>query len=194
MSPNFTIVNPCPKKWADLRDDGGTRYCDDGKTSVHRIEQYTQEEMVRIWDESGGHMCGCLRESAPEPRSRRAILVGALLTAISPLMAQTGRVRIRVMDATKAVIPAAEISVLGPDGKPSQTVTANEVGEAVLLDLPIGDNRFVAVAPGFVQRRFTVVIQNSDEVRVDTILEVGATTMGGLIVIASKRRRWLIFG
>jgi len=139
--------------------------------------------------------------------------VGALLTAISPLMAQTGRVRIRVTDRTGSVITTAEASLLGSDGKPVRTVNANNAGEIAFMALPLGDSRLAVIAPGFSMRPVTVTVRNGDELKIEAMLEVG--TVGGAVTIEpvsaeldapapalstpvpaakrAKRRRWLIF-
>ena len=83
-----------------------------------------------------------------ERRSRRAILVGALLTVITPLWAQTGLVRIRVTDSLGSVIPAATVALLGTDDQPIRTEVANDAGESVWTDLPLGFYRLRATAPG----------------------------------------------
>lgn len=139
MSSRFVIASPCPKTWAELQGDGRERFCDVCRKSVRALDQYSQAELDQVWRESDEHVCGLLSEdSPPEHRTRRAVLVGALLTAISPLMAQTGRVRIRVTDATGASIPGAVASLLGPDNKPMRTARADAMGQIVLTDLPFG--------------------------------------------------------
>lgn len=190
MSPRFAIVSPCPKKWADLGDEGRTRYCDDCKKSVHPIGGYTPEEVDGLWRETGGHLCACLPvQSTSEHRSRRAVLVGALLTAISPLMAQSGRVRIRVTDPSGAIVPGAKVSQVGSDRIPIQTATSDSSGEAVFANLPTGDCRFVVLSPGFAQRNLTVLISDTNEVKVETTLEI--STIGEVVQIVPKRRWWL---
>src|SRR5579862_122296 len=174
VSSQFAIVNPCRKTWADLRGEGRQRYCDACGTSVHAIGQYSEEEWAQVWQAAEGRVCGLLcKESPPVPRSRRGVLLGALLTAISPLMAQAGRVRIRVTDPMDAVIPTAEASLLGPDNKPTRTEKANEAGEIVIADLPLGDCRLAVFAPGFSARRLTVTVRGGDELKVEARLEVG---------------------
>jgi len=96
-------------------------------------------------------------------------------------MAQSGRVRIRVTDASGTVIPQAQASLIGGDGKPTLTVSANEVGEIVLTDLPIGESRLRVSRPGFKSLALTLTVQNSDELKVDAKLEVGA--MGGAVQV-----------
>jgi hypothetical protein len=125
------------------------------------------------------------------------VLVGALLTAISPLMAQSGRVRIRVTDATGSVVPNAEVSLLGADEKATRTARTDAVGEAVFMDLPLGDCRFTVAVPGFQTRRLTANIRNGDEVQLAAILELGL--LGEVVVVEAvvvpkpaKRRSWLI--
>jgi len=189
VSSQFSIPNPCPRKWTDLHGDGRRRRCDVCRTSVHAIDQYSPDEWNQIWRELDGHVCGVLcEESLSGPRSRRAVLVGALLTAISPLMAQAGRVRIRVTDPTGAVIPKAEVSLVGPDDKPTQTAVANDAGEIVFVGLPFGDCRFAVVAQGFNKRPLTVTLRNGDEVKIETFLE--ASIVGEFVVVKTHKRWW----
>ena len=89
-----------------------------------------------------------------------------LLTAISPLMAQAGRLRIRVTDSSGAVIPEAHAALLGPDDEPLQTALANDSGEILLTGLPFGDCRFLITAQGFDRRPLTVTLRNVDEVKI----------------------------
>lgn len=106
-------------------------------------------------------------------------------------MAQSGRVRIRVIDATGAVIPGAEASRLGSDEKPILSGRANEYGEIMLSDLPIGDLRFIVASPGFKNLPLVISIRNAEEVNLDARLEVGAVVMG--IFLRKTRKRWWIF-
>jgi hypothetical protein len=148
---------------------------------VRALDQYSQAELDQVWRESDGHVCGLLsEESPPEHRTRRAVLVGALLTAISPLMAQTGRVRIRVTAASGAVVPGAVGSLLGADDKSKKT--ANGMGEIVFTDLPFGDCRFTVAMPGFKNRSLTVTIRNGDEVKIEAVLDIGST-MGDVVTV-----------
>jgi len=119
--------------------------------------------------------------SVPVPRSRRAVPAGALLTAMSPLMAQAGRIRVRVTDPTDGVVPGAEISLVGADYKPVQTQRADRVGEAAFTGLPMGNCRIVVSSPGFKTKSVSVVIQNGEELRVEARLEIGAITMGTIV-------------
>ncbi|HSR09521.1 MAG TPA: carboxypeptidase-like regulatory domain-containing protein [Bryobacteraceae bacterium] len=192
MNPRFAILNPCHKRWTDLSGDGRKRFCDECQTNVHALDQYSLEEFAELKRKSG-RVCGFLAgESLPEPRSRRAILIGAFLTAISPLMAQPGRVRIRVTDASGAVIPGAVASLLGEDGKPTRTAYANEAGEIEFSDLPMGNSRFVVQRPGFKNLPLTVTLRNTDEVKVQAQLE-GAFFVGEIVTRRPKRHWWQIF-
>lgn len=181
MSERFAILNPCAKRWTDLSGDGRKRFCDECQTYVHALDQYSVEEFVELKRKSG-RVCGFLAgESLPEPRSRRAILIGAFLTAISPLMAQSGRVRIRVTDVTGGVIPRAQIALLGPDDKPLRTEQADEMGELVWTDLPFGESSISVTSVGFATRRLIVTVRNAEEMKVDAKLNVG--TMGGAVSV-----------
>jgi hypothetical protein len=138
------------------------------------LAEYDLQEIEDL-KKAQGHFCGYLQgESSPHPRSRRAILFGALLTAASPLFAQSGRVRLRVTDASGAVIPDAEASLIGKDEKPVRTIKANQDGEILLTDLAIGDARVRVRCTGFDSRVVTVVARNGDEAKIEVSLQVGS--------------------
>ena len=185
MGGNFAILNPCPKKWTDLDGEGRARFCGTCKTLVHSIADYSPAEWNRLRRESNGRVCGFLcGESTSPPRSRRALLVGALFTAIAPLWAQTGRIRIRVTDITGAAIPTATASLLGPDNKTLRTESADIAGEILWTDLPVGDSVIVVKATGFDSRRLTVTSRNNKELLVEARLEVGS--MGTVVTLAPE--------
>ncbi len=206
MSARFTILNPCAKRWTDLNGEGRKRFCDECQTDVHDLDRYSLEEFAELKRKSG-RVCGFLAgESLPEPRSRRAVLIGAFFTVISPLMAQSGSVRIRVTDLTGVAVPGAEVALLGMDDKPIRTASANEAGEIEFGDLPMGDSRLSVKHAGFKNFPLTVTVQNGDEVLVNAKLQVADSRMGGAVEgraaappaeVASpprpKRRWWQIF-
>jgi hypothetical protein len=107
-------------------------------------------------------------------------------------MAQTGRARIRVTDATGAVVPGAVASLLGPDDKPIRTARADAIGEIVFGDLPFGDCGFTVATPVFQTQRLTATIRNGDEVKIEAVLEIG-TLMGQVVMVVKRRRHWLFF-
>jgi len=196
MGGKFAILNPCPKKWADLEGDGRARFCGTCKTHVHSIAAYSLEEWNRLWRESNGHVCGFLGESPAPPRSRRAILVGALLTAVSPLFAATGRVRFRVLDVTDDPLPKTSISLLDRDNKTVQSAETNESGEAVLTGLPMGDLRFSLTNPGFQTCQLTLTLRNGKEMKVQVLLwipVVGTTIEVQAKPKPRKHHGWLIY-
>jgi hypothetical protein len=174
MGGNFAVLNPCAKKWADLEGKGRVRFCDCCQTYVHAVEQYSPIEWKQVEQEATGRVCILLcGETLAAPRSRRAVLIGALLTAVAPLWGQTGRVRIRVTDPSEAAVPMAQVSLLHADDKPTRTVAANDSGEVLWTDLPSGDAHFLVIVPGFNSRKLTVTIRNGDEQTVEARLELG---------------------
>ncbi len=186
MSENFAILNPCEKKWTDLEGAGRARFCTDCKTLVHDLGAYSPDEWHDLWTSNDGLVCGLLCSESPAPqRSRRAILVGALLTAVAPLWGQEGGVRIRVIDRAGAVVPAAEVSLLGANDQPIRTSSADASGEVLWTGLSLGDARVLVTASGFSRRTVTVTIHSGDEQRVgaplDIALDVGY--MGGVVTV-----------
>jgi hypothetical protein len=183
MARGFAILNPCPKKWSDLSGEGRVRFCDICHKNVHALDEYSSSEQEALLRESGGHLCGLIAGATPEPvRSRRAVLLGALLSAAAPLFAQSGRVRSRVTDATGAVVPGAEVSQLGKDGKTLRSQTADSVGEVVWTDLALGDTQFQVHCPGFKNLELAVTVLGSSEKSVEAQLEIGST-LGEVITV-----------
>ena len=183
VAPRFAILNPCPKRWSELSGGGRARFCPDCQTHVHALDQYSDQEFVALRAASSGRVCGYLSgEPTVQPRTRRAIIVGAMLTAISPLMAQTGRLRIRVTDATGAALAGmAEVSLLSNDGTATSRARTNEIGEVRFEDLPIGDIRILVTCEGFISLSLTRTLLNTDESTLVVPLKVGAAIMGGAV-------------
>jgi hypothetical protein len=109
-----------------------------------------------------------------------------MLTVISPLMAQTGRVRIVVLDPSRALIPKASVELLDKDSNPVRTQLADESGVSRWSELPMGDSKFRVVVPGFKMKPLVVTIKNGDEVVVEAMLEPGA--QGGVIRVEIPQR------
>jgi len=175
MDGDFAILNPCPKKWSDLSGNGRARYCDVCKKHVHVLDEYSPEERGALWRESSGHVCGMLAAASPQPvRSRRVILLGALLTAVSPLFAQSGRVRIRVVDPTGMPVKHALVSLWGRNENIIRQEEVDENGEVVLRDLPLGDSTFSVVAGGFDRAQITITVRDAEEQTVTVTLQIGA--------------------
>jgi Carboxypeptidase regulatory-like domain len=172
MGGNFAIPNPCAKKWSDLQGEGRARFCATCKTHVHFITDYSPNEWKKLWGDSNGHVCGFLGDTLAPPRSRRVILVGALLTAVSPLFAASGRVRFRVIDPTGGPILKASVAVLNSEDKAVQCIETDQFGEAALTGLPLGDSRFAVASPGLIERRLTLTFHNGKEVKVEVYLRL----------------------
>ena len=176
VESRFAITKPCARRWVDLPGDEQKRFCPDCQTHVYALEQLSPEQVETLKQESAGHLCGYLvGEPLIQPRSRRAVLIGAMLTAISPLMAQSGRLRIRVMDERGGLIPNAEVSLLGKDQMPVLTKRANDGGEVVFTELPIGDSRVSVNVSGFNTLLLTVTVRGVEQATVDARLRVGTT-------------------
>lgn len=109
------------------------------------------------------------------------MLMGAFLTAISPLMAQSGRVRIRVMDYAGAVIPGAEVLLFGV-----LVGVADETGQIALTSPPIGESQLTVTRPGFKNLPLIVTVRNGDELNIDAKMQVGPFVMG---VFVEARRQ-----
>jgi hypothetical protein len=192
VAARFAILNPCPKRWSDLTGEGRKRFCSDCQTDIHALDQYSAKEIETLKRESG-RLCGYLvGESQPPPRNRRAVLVGALLTVVSPLLAQSGRVRFRVTDQSGTLFPNAEISLLNKASEASLTLRSDNAGTAVFTGLPMGVARFTVASPGFLTIPVTVTISGGKEVKVWANLRL--PFVGEVIEVPPRKRKgWWIF-
>ena len=95
-----------------------------------------------------------------------------VFAALCPLLAQDGRVRISVRDATKAALVTAEVSVKCSDGS-SRTARTDGEGVVALASLPPGNVEVEVRAPGFkVWQGSAMVAPGADE-HLEARLEVG---------------------
>jgi hypothetical protein len=172
----WTIPNPCSKRFADMAGDERRRYCGECGTFVHALELYSEAELAAL-----GPICGYIGgETAGPKQGRRAMLAGALLTTIAPLLAQEGQFVIAVKDATGAGRPYAEVTV------GERKVKADEAGVANISGLPVGRQEVQVRVAGFQPWRGWYTISNGAAVKVEAVLQVG--TVGEFIYVGPKQR------
>lgn len=173
----WTIPNPCSKRFADMAGDERRRYCETCGKFVHAVERYSDAELAALRP-----FCGYIGGTTEGPKQgRRAMLAGALLTTIAPLLAQDGQFVIAVKDATGAGVPYAEVTV------GERKVKADEAGVASLSGLPVGRQEVRVIVPGFRTWRGVYTIANGAPARVEAVLEVGML-VGDTVYVGPKKR------
>src|SRR5437762_436040 len=95
-----------------------------------------------------------------------------VLAMVSPLLAQDGRVRVSVRDATKAALITAEVSVKCSDGS-SRTARVDGEGVVALASLPPGKLEVEVRAPGFKVWQGSAMMAPGGDEHVEARLEVG---------------------
>ncbi len=179
------IPNPCPRGWEEMDGDTKRRFCDGCGRYVHAVAAYSDREWAAMLAE--GRVCAYSEgEGAEAPRSRRALVAGALLTTISPLLAQTGRLRVAAVDPTGATVGQAEVALVCANGT-ERMAKADEAGVVVFADLPLGDCQVRVSRPGFVLWRGKATV-GAAEARVDVKLTIGKIDTG--IWVTQPRRKW----
>ncbi len=182
-----SIPNPCPKRWKDLAGDDRRRFCETCGTHVHAVGGYSVEQWQALV--ASGPVCAYSEgETTAAPRSRRAVVAGALLTTIAPLLAQSGSLRVRVVDASGAVIPGSTVTLAGA-GSEERTATTNSEGVAVLSELPAGTAQIRISQNGFKLWRGEVTLLPGQTQESSVTLQVGAIEMG--VFVGVPRRKWL---
>lgn len=159
-----------------MAGDERRRFCGDCGKFVHAVELYSETELAQL-----GPICGYIGGTTEGPRQgRRAMLAGALLTTIAPLLAQEGQFVIAVKDATGAGLPYAEVTV------GERKVKADEAGVASISGLPVGRQEVRVVMAGFQTWRGAYTISNGAAVKVEAVLQVGS--VGGVVYVGPKQR------
>lgn len=171
-----TIPNPCSKRFADMAGDERRRYCETCGTHVHAVELYSEAELSEL-----GPICGYIGGTTEGPRQgRRAMLAGALLTTIAPLLAQEGRLRVVVKDESEAVVKGAEVSVGERKG------VTDAAGEASFTGLAVGSVEVRAHSRGVGGWRGTYTVTNGAELRVEARLEQVTVGLFVPMVVATR--------
>lgn len=164
MGMSWTIPNPCPKRFSEMAGDARRRYCGDCGKFVHAVELYSEAELAAM-----GPICGYIGGTTEGPRQgRRAMLAGALLTTIAPLLAQEGQFVILVKDASGAGVADALVAVGERKGK------TDKAGIASFIGLPVGRQEVRVEMAGFQTWRGAYTITNGAPARVEAVLEVGS--------------------
>lgn len=89
-------------------------------------------------------------------------VVALLLIATSPLIAQTGQVRVRITDPLGAKIFDAPGSFRDKGGNVIREARSDRTGEVLLANLPVGEGRVELAVPGFRPVTYTDVKVGSD--------------------------------
>ena len=109
------------------------------------------------------------------------MLAGALLTAVSPLMAQNGRIRVRITDASGAAVAGANGRLLDSDGTTVQTALSGKSGELSFAGLSSAQWRINVISVGFKTFKVLTNLWYSKEIIIDARLEVG--TIGTIVYV-----------
>jgi hypothetical protein len=107
---------------------------------------------------------------------RQSILFLMLLLVVRPVAAQSVMATLRgtVHDPSGAAVPLAVITATNQDKGIDRTVSTNESGDYVIVQLPAQSYTISIAAPGFQTRRYdNFVLQVSQEARLDVTLAVG---------------------
>jgi hypothetical protein len=125
----------------------------------------------------------------------RAVLIGGLLSVVSPVWGQSVPVRIQVSDPSGWMLPGAQVTLLGAKDRPVRTQTADKAGLLVWEDLPSGTSRFSVGMPGFITQMLEVTVHSDDyEEKVDVTLQIPACNyLSDLLPQPAKRHWWKIF-
>lgn len=101
---------------------------------------------------------------------RGVILVGTLFLSLSMGWAQTGAVRIHVMDGNGSPIRGATVMLFDPWNRTVGNSPTNKAGDVLWRHLSFGEWRFLVIARGFAADVFAVNVCESPEQTIRTKL------------------------
>jgi len=101
----------------------------------------------------------------------------AIFQGIAIAQTAAGRVVGTISDPSGSVVPGVRVAVVNTDTKTIRDTQTNQDGYFQVIDLPIGNYRVEAEAPGFRKLQTeTKTLQINQALRFDMTLEVGQTT------------------
>ncbi len=171
----ISIPEPCGRSWAAMEGDERRRFCGTCGKFVYAAKAYPEAELAGRCVYLGG-------ETQAAASSRRMVVAGAVLTAISPLLAQDGRIRVEVTDASGAAVGAAEVA------SGEWRAKADKEGVAMITGLRVGRHTVTVSSPGFKRWTGALNVTNGGEQRLEARLEVGSVGGGMVISLASGIR------
>src|SRR5260370_494289 len=127
-----------------------------------------------------GDLAGAVGEQSRMRSSRhKPWLFILLLNLIVPVFGQetTGSVAGLVSDATGAVVPGAQVTVVNVGTNATYKTATNQAGNFTLRTIPVGNYKLMVEASGFKRYEVTNVVTQVNEVsRVDVTMAVGAVS------------------
>jgi hypothetical protein len=161
--------------------DDRRRFCAECGHDVHAVAEYSEAEWAALL--AKGRVCAySLGETAGPAQSRRTVIAGALLTTISPLLAQSGVLRVIVTDSSGAPVGRSEVTLACND-RTARKMQADANGVAEFTALPFGNCEMTVRMAGFrVWRGRQTVTRTSGAVTAQ--LEIGEVTMGIIVEAA----------
>ncbi|CAN5513641.1 hypothetical protein BH10ACI4_BH10ACI4_38370 [soil metagenome] len=122
-------------------------------------------------------MLSILRKSTLSFALGATLVASGNIAAFAQSQSINGTIRGRAADATGASLPGASISVTNTDVGYAKTVTTDDDGLFVLLNLPLGTYKISVTKPGFSSVDYQSIVLNAGkELTLDPTLKVGGTT------------------
>src|SRR5258708_2258849 len=135
---------------------------------------------MRTFSIPRGDLAGAIGEQSRMRTSRhKPWLFILLLNLIVPVFGQetTGSIAGLVSDATGAVVPGAQVTVVNVGTNATYKTATNQAGNFTLRSIPVGNYKLMVEASGFKRYEVTNVVTQVNEVsRVDVTMAVGAVS------------------
>ena len=202
MLDQIKIASPCTADWDRMEGTDRVRFCGECKKNVFNLSAMTRREAEALLQETNGNLCTRLYRRAD----------GRVLTEDCPvgLRVKIHRVRCRVGwaiagalgfatawgqgkapvlsgivdDASLAAISNSKVTAINLKSGEKITVVTNQAGEFRFDNIAPGQYDIVAASPGFKESTSRNVAVGESQQRLQIVLQVGYSGMGGSVVAA----------
>lgn len=206
MLDQIKIASPCSAAWEQMEGDDRVRFCGECKKNVFNLSAMTRRDAEALLKETNGNLCTrlfrradgtVLTEDCPVgmrvkiARVRRRVgwaIAGALGFATAWGQEKPPVLSGVVDDTAHAVIQNAKVTALSLRSNKKVEIVTDQRGEFLFNELEPGVYTVVASARGFMDFTAKNVVVGKKNRKLQIILQVGRSDMGGPIAAVPSRR------
>jgi hypothetical protein len=205
MLDQIKIASPCSADWDRMEGDDRVRFCSECKKNVFNISAMTRRDAEALIQEKNGDLCTrlyrrsdgtVLTEDCPVGlrvkivRAKRRLgwaIAGALSFATAWAQQKSPVLSGIVDDPAMTGIGNSKVTAVNLKSSEKITTLTNEYGRFHFDSLDRGEYKVTASAPGFKEFTSKNIVVGESERKLEIVLQIGISTMGGMIITPARR-------
>ena len=207
MLDQIKIASPCSANWEQMEGNDRVRFCGECKKNVFNLSAMPRKDAEALLLETSGNICTRLYRrtdgtvlTADCPvglgikiaRAKRRLgwaIAGALGFATAWAQDKPPMLEGVVDDPTLASVGNSKVTAINLKSEKKVQVITNQKGEFRFEELDPGVYNVVATAPGFVEFTARNVTVDGGRRKLEIVLQIGRSDMGGLIITQAPSRK-----